>query len=166
MEINRQFIVTVFHTINYIQPIFLESKLWVFIENAFAIGDGHGVSLITWDGKSQVAKPVGPKKLFSLETDNPSSGTDIVAADPIGRFYLGTFSSKLCKGPPNLGVYRYIFGKGIKRLFGGIHGTSALSVDPIARKLYHSEYCTLVLSQFDWSPITGDLCKWCDSSFF
>lgn len=129
-------------------------------KNAFAIGQDHSVSFITWDGISKVAKPIGPKKLFSLETKNPASGTDIVAADPYGRFYLGTFSAKLCKSPPTLGVYRYDVVNGVKPMFGGIHGTSALAIDPIAKKLHHLEYCTLIASMFDWDPVTGNLCKW------
>lgn len=130
-----------------------------FLKNVFAIGKGHSVSLITWDGISKVAKPIGPNKLFSLETSNPSSGTDIVAADPYGRLYLGTFSAKLCKSAPNLGVYRYDYVNGVQPMFGGIHGTSGLALDPIAKKLYHLEYCTLVASVFDWDPATGNLCK-------
>lgn len=128
-------------------------------KNAFAIGQGSSVSFITWDGKSKVAKPIGPKKLFSLETENPASGTDIVAADPYGRFYLGTFSSELCKSAPTLGVYRYDTIKGVKKMFGKIHGTSGLFLDAIAKKLIHLEYCSLVATLLDWDPATGDLCE-------
>lgn len=126
--------------------------------NVFAIGNGHGVDLITWDGISSQAKPVIPETLFSLEINNPSSGTDIVAADPYGRFYLGTYSAQLCKSPPILGVYKYQTGVGVQRISGGIYGSSGLSLDPIARKLYHLEYCQLLLGQLDWDPATGAIC--------
>lgn len=139
--------------IGFIYPVNCTNR-----NNLFAIGNGRNVSLITWDGISNQAQPVGPQKLFSLDSNIPTTGTDIVAADPYGRFYLGTYSAELCQSPPNLSVYRYTTGIGVKRLFGGIYGSSGLGVDSIAKKLYHLEYCTLILSQFDWDPATGDLC--------
>lgn len=140
------------YTVNHTDPTF---------ENVFAIGNGHNVSLIKWNGVSEQAQPIGPKKLFSLDSNNPAAGADIVAADPSGRFYLGTYSMELCHSPANLSVYEYTTGMNVKRLIGGIHGTSGLSVDSIAKKLYHIEYCTLIISQFDWNPQTGDLSEYC-----
>lgn len=96
-------------------------------KNIFAIGNGHNVSLIKWDGVSKKAKSFEPNILFSLESDNPLTGADIVAADPAGRFYVGTFSANLCKSPAKLAVYRYISGMGVEQVYGGIHGTSGLA---------------------------------------
>lgn len=87
-------------------------------------------------------------------TNIPQTGTDIVAADPFGRFYLATFSEKFCRNSPNLSIYRFDVDTGVKRLADGFRGSSGLGLDTNAKKLYHLEYCTLILTSFDWGPAT------------
>lgn len=128
-------------------------------KNLFAIGNQHDVILIEWDGISTNARIV--QKLFSIEPNDESSTLDYARTDRFGRYYGGTFSmTEFCSSPANKSFYRESVEMGIQRIFGGLLGTTGIAFNEDANKFYHVGLCSLIISEFDWDPLTGDLCKW------
>lgn len=128
-------------------------------KNLFAIGTNHDVILIQWDGISTSARIVQPQ-LFSIAPNDDSSTIDYARADRFGRYYGGTFSAtEFCSSPANKSFYRETTGTGVQRIFGGLLGTTGIAFNEDARKLYHVGLCSHIISEFDWDPSTGDLCK-------
>lgn len=126
-------------------------------KNLFAVGIGHDIVLIEWDGKSPSAQMV--RKLSSVDSNDPMSRTDLARPDRSGRLYGGTFSSTFCTTPRNKTFYRYTSDKGLVRLFTDIYTTSGVAFNEDAQKLYHVDVCLLLITEFDWDPATGDLCN-------
>lgn len=128
-------------------------------KNLFAIGNEHDVILIEWDGISTSARIV--RKLFSIEPNHESSTIDYARTDRFGRYYGGTFSmTEFCSSPANKSFYRESIDTGVQRIFGGLLGTTGIAFNENARKFYHVGLCSLIISEFDWNPLTGNLCKW------
>lgn len=152
-------------TIGFVYPVRQGCKECTDI---FAVGSGHDVIFVKWDGKSPLAQVVGPQKLFSVESDIPSSHINIAQADRHGRIYEGPFSTQFCSAPANESLYRYTTERGLQRIFTGVRATTGLAFDDNARKMYHVDGCNFLISEFDYDPKTGDLCKyndWNDPSF-
>lgn len=127
--------------------------------NLFAIGNAHDVTLIQWNGISTSAQIVQPK-LFSIAPNDESSTVDYARTDRMGRYYGGTFSmTGFCGTSPNRSFYRQTLQKGVQRIFSGVLGTTGIAFNENAHKLYHTGLCSLIISEFDWDPSTGDLCK-------
>lgn len=125
--------------------------------NLFMVGIGHDIVLIEWDGKSKTAKQI--RKLSSVETFDPLSRTDIARPDRGGRLYGGTFASNFCISPNNKTFYRYSNSRGLQNLFGNIYTTSGIAFNEHAEKIYHVDVCSLQIAEFDWDPLTGDICE-------
>lgn len=125
----------------------------------FAIGSGHDVIFIKWDGKSPQAQVVGPQKLFTIEADIPLSQLNIAVADRHGRIYEGPFSTEFCNTPANKSLYRYTDKRGLERIFTGVYVTTGITFDEKAKKMYHLDGCNLLLTGFDYDPKTGDSCE-------
>ena len=125
-------------------------------KNHYAIGNKHDVILIEWDGKSKNACIV--RTLFSIEPNDESSTLDCARTDRFGRYYGGTFSmEEFCSSPANKSFYRHSIETGVERIFGGLLGTSGIAINENANKLYHVGLCSLIISEFDWNPLTGDI---------
>lgn len=124
----------------------------------FAVGSGHDVIFVKWDGKSPEAQVVG-QKLFSVELDIPLSHINIAKSDRHGRVYVGSFSLDFCDTPANKTFYRYTNERGVERIFTDVRTISGLALDEDAGKIYHLDGCNLVISEFDYDPKTGDICK-------
>lgn len=142
--------------ISFIYPVRQKCKK---CNDIFAIGMAHGVNFIKWDGKTTVAQLVNQTNLFNVEENDTKSIMDIAQADRNGRLYFGTYSSDFCSSPANSSFYRYSANRGVERIFGDLYGTSGIAIDEKAKKLYHSDYCLLLITEFDFNPKTGDLCK-------
>lgn len=111
-------------------------------KNHFAIGLGHYVSLIEWDGKSSIANFISNR--IAVELDDPNSNLAISRQSETGIFYVTTLSStnSFCSGPLNSSVYLYTQEKGLKQLFGGVRATTGIAFDEKAKMLYHVEGCS------------------------
>lgn len=125
--------------------------------NLYAVGTGHDVKIVSWQKGSNVAYI--QRTLFTLEKDSPISQMAIGRPGPNGRLYVGTFTTGFCTGPNNSSFYMYTKSKGVQRLFGDVQSTNGVAVDRKRKKLYHLETCKQLLTQFDWDPKTGDICK-------
>lgn len=128
-------------------------------KNLFAVGNDHDVIIIKWNGKSPQAQIARRQRIFSVESNDAKSHTDTAIADHHGHLYEGTFSLDFCNASANKSFYRYSIDRGIERIFGDLYGSSGIGLDENAQKLYHLEYCRLLITSFDWDPTTGDLCN-------
>lgn len=127
-------------------------------KNLFVVGVGSQVVTIEWNGKSTRAKVV--RQLFTMDANIPSSRTGMARASPKGRFFGGTYYYPMdCTKPTVLSYYRYDTSKGLVRLFGDLGSTGGIAFNVEARKMYHLTYCRLLLTEYDWDPDTGDICK-------
>lgn len=128
-------------------------------KNLFAIGSDHDVKIIEWDGISTSSQIV-QQRLFGLEPNDASSAVGYAQADPFGRYYGGTYSKlELCSTSSNKSFYRESSDAGVQRIFGGLLGTAGIAFNENAHKMYHVGLCSPIISEFDWDPSTGDLCK-------
>lgn len=128
-------------------------------DDLFVIGNEHGSNLIRWNGRSTESQLLGPRKLFSVEDVDARSHINVAQADRKGRLFFGTFSLDYCNTPANKSFYRYTIDRGIDRIFFGLYGTSGIAINEEAKKLYHTDSCTLYITEFDFDPRTGDICK-------
>lgn len=128
-------------------------------EDIFGIGNEHGVNLIRWNGKTTEAQLIGPRKLMNAEESDPKSHMNVAQADRKGRLYFGTFSLDFCNSPANKSFYRYTVERGIDRIVFGLYGTSGIAINEDAKKIYHTDPCSLFITEFDFDPRTGDLCE-------
>lgn len=128
----------------------------------FAVGVGHSVMIIRWNGKSTRAKVV--RTLFSVEQNVQLSRTNFARADRKGRFYGGTFSQTFCNASASSAFYRYTKKGGVDLLFNGIVSTTGIAFNEELEKMYHLDSCSRLITVFDWCPKTGDICNF-DSLF-
>lgn len=149
-------------TVSFINPV---RQGCTACSDLFAVGSGHDIIYVKWDGKSPQAQIVGPK-LFSIEPDQPLTHTNIARADRYGRVYEGSLSLQFCAAPANQSLYRYTDKRGVEVLFTGFRATSGLAIDEDRGKLYHVGGCNLLLTEFDYDPKTGDICKFLEHYIF
>lgn len=123
----------------------------------FAVGIGHDGVLIKWDGVSKSAKKI--KKLYSVDQNDSSSRTDIARPDRYGRLYGGSFSPNFCTTPRNKTFYEYSNSKGYVPLFHELYTTSGIAFNENTNQMYHIDVCLSLISEFDWDPKTGNICK-------
>lgn len=135
-------------------PVRKKSKKF---HNLYAVGVGHDMFVISWDGISSSAQVVDT--LFSLEANDNFSRINFGRTDSKGRLYVGTISLNFCNTSPQSSFYRYIAGEGVVRIFSGVYSTTGIAINEDAQELYHLDVCTLILSAFKWDPATGDICN-------
>lgn len=141
-------------SISHVYPVRQKCKK---CKDIFEIAYEHGGTYMKWDGKSPQAQLVGPGKFYNVEESDTQSVMDVAHADRRGRLYFGTCSFDLCNTPANKSVYRYTNDRGVDWMFGGLYGTSGIVINKKAKKLYHSDYCSLMITEYDYDPITGNL---------
>lgn len=128
-------------------------------QNVFIVGDGHDGLMVRWDGLSEIATV--SETLFSVETNNQLSRMGTARVDPLGRLYFGTFPQNFCAGNSSFAsIYQYNKIEGVKQLFGGLQTTSGIAFNLLARKMYQLDTCTLLLREFDYNLLTGDIGKY------
>lgn len=143
-------------TIGFIYPVRQGCKECT---NLFAVGSGHDVLLVKWDGISPQAQIV--RTLFSVEPDNPLTHVNLARADGHGRLFEGPFSLEFCGAPvADQSLYRYDSSRGLQRIFTGVRATTGIAFDDKAHKMYHVGGCSLLLTEYDYDPKTGDVCKY------
>lgn len=66
-----------------------------------------------------------------------------------------------CITSPKHTVYEYTDrGNDINVILDDVYTTSGIAFDEDAKKLYHVDTCSLVITEFDWDPESGKLCKY------
>lgn len=71
----------------------------------FAVGVGHDVAIVEWNGKSTKAKRIS--SIFRVENDDPLIRFDVAVADNSGSLYAGSLSQTLCNATASRSLYRY-----------------------------------------------------------
>lgn len=122
----------------------------------FAVAADRDVLIVSWDGFSDFAQVVD--KLFSVVSDDISTIINYGRADSKGRLYFGTISQEFCDSTGQQSFFRYSADRGVDRIFNGVYSTAGIAINEFAQKLYHLDLCTLLLTEFDWDPATGDIC--------
>lgn len=140
--------------IGYIVPVRRECKR---CKNVLSVGIGHDGVLIEWDGVTKTARIL--KKLFSVDANDPMSLTDIARPDRMGRLYGGSFAPTFCLTARNKTFYKYSSVEGYTPLFHDIYTTSGVAFNDKTNTIYQVDVCLLLISEFDYDPKTGNICK-------
>lgn len=125
----------------------------------FAVGSDNNVLKIRWDGCSNQAQFI--QTLFVLDANNPVATTGYARASPGNRFFGGTLAASYCSNVTDFSpysFYRYDRQRGLVNLFSGAF-TAGVAFNVKTRKMYHLAPCQLLITEFDWDPQTGDICK-------
>lgn len=126
------------------------------IDELFAVAVDREVLIVSWDGISENARVVDT--LFSVDSINNSSRINYGRTDSKGRLYFGSISQSFCDCPGQQSFYRYIAGEGVVRLSTSTYSTAGIAINEDAETLYLLDFCTLFLTEYDWDPVTGDIC--------
>lgn len=128
----------------------------------FALGVGRRIIVVSWDGKSPIAKLVRTVGEVELEDSYQDNRFNDAKADPTGRFYGGTMRVE-AKGDifeARLGsLYKYNSENGFDKLKSNISVSNGLTWNEKAKKMYYIDSCDLDVKEFDYDSKTGDLCK-------
>lgn len=127
-------------------------------EDLFAVGIGHDIMKVHWDGESDKATIVD--KILTVEPEDQMSRLDIAKADPTGRLYFGTFSLSLCGNKTaSRASYTYSEKDGVKKILSETFSTSGIAFNEDIKKAYIMDTCTAIIKEFDWNKKTGDISK-------
>lgn len=125
----------------------------------YAVGIGHDAYIIRWDGTSTTAHI--DHKLFSVDSNDPNSRTDLARPDRQGHLYGGTFAPTFCITTKNKTVFEYSSGEDdINVILDDVYTTSGIAFDESEGILYQMDVCSLVLTAFDWDPESGKLSEY------
>lgn len=127
-------------------------------ENQFLVGMDRKAVIVKWDGRSP--KAVKIRTLFEVDCGTSNVLND-VKIDLFGRFYGGTKSVESCdtNAPPTGAFYEFEEGKCAKKLFGNVFISNGLTWVRKTGKFYYVDSCAYDIIEFDYNPVTGDLCK-------
>lgn len=130
-------------------------------KNKYAVGLQEGVKEIEWDGKSNTAYVTRTVFLTARCPGCPTNHMDDGKADLNGRFYGGTLTSHACNfaEPANSSFYRYSKGEGLKTILTHVRISNGLAFDTKEKKLFYDDTCAFNIREFNWNPISGELCK-------
>lgn len=123
----------------------------------YVLSNLQDADLLRWDGKSSRAEIV--QKIVTVDPN--CSGNNLIggAANPLGQFYVGTYSSKFFNTTATQSLYRYTVGGGLRWIAGGFYGTMGLAFSADGCKAYHMDFCSLQITEFDVDLRTGYLCE-------
>lgn len=133
----------------------------------FAVGIRRRVGVIQWDGKSAEAKVL--RIVFEVEQSEPDNAFNDAKADPAGRFFGGTirtggkldsFADIFTKSTYTSGLYRYDAKNKVVQLRANVRLSNGLAWNEKKNKFYYIDSCDLDVKEFDYDPVTGNLCKY------
>lgn len=125
--------------------------------NLYVISNLHDADLMRWDGESQQAKIV--RKIITVDPNDSENNIVGAAADPLGQFYVGKYSTKFCNTTPTKSIYKYTVDGGLKHLAGGFYSTISSVFSADGSKAYFLDYCSLQITRFDVDSRTGEFCE-------
>lgn len=128
-------------------------------EDEFIIGADRRILLIKWNGLSGEA--IVLKNLGEVDKNSPDNRFNDAKADPQGRLFCGTMGSEekfdLCKN--KLGsLFRFEYSTGAKILKSDIGISNGLAWNERTNKFYYIDSLALDIKEYDFDPITGDIC--------
>lgn len=122
-------------------------------QNEFIVGLAHDVKVIQWDGASTSASV--QRTLFKVAEPH----MNLALTDQHGRLYVGTFDNKrFCSTTPNNTMYRFSKNQ-LTPLFNTVRTTNGIAINRKTNKLYQVDSCEYTISEFDYDPVTGDICN-------
>lgn len=126
----------------------------------FLVGIDLKAVIVYWNGRSTKATVIFT--LFEFD-ESPSNVINDIKTDERGRFYGGTKSVESCDtgAQPTSGFYKYNKGKGLEQLIDHVYISNGLTWVRETNKFYYVDSCTYDIKEFDYNPITGNLCKYC-----
>lgn len=126
----------------------------------FILGTGTRVIRISWDGKSPNATKVDT--VGEVEHDRVNTRFNDAKADPQGRLFAGTMRLEECGDifAARWGTfYRYTKANGFEGLRTHIGVSNGLAWNEKTNKFYYIDSCDLDVKEFDYDPVTGNICK-------
>lgn len=124
--------------------------------NQFAVGLEAAVKVVQWDGRSPNANVI--RNVFSV---NGSNNMNYAAVGPNGRLYAGTFGAELCSSVANSSLYSFSRKAGVQTVFTGMKMNLGFAWYAKKQKFYYLDSCQFRITEFDWDPKTGMICKYC-----
>lgn len=126
----------------------------------YAIGIGHRVGIIRWDGKS----PKACLESIALEVEHGRNDTRFndAKADPSGRFYGGTMRLEALGSLFEIAsgtFYRYTHDEGATELLHNIFISNGMTWDQKNNKFYYIDSGIMDVKEFDYDPKSGNICK-------
>lgn len=128
----------------------------------YAIGIGHRVGIISWDGKSP--KACLESIAFEVEHGRNDTRFNDAKADPTGRFYGGTMRLEALGSLFEIAsgtFYRYTHDEGATELLHNIFISNGMTWDQKEKKFYYIDSGIMDIKEFDYDPKSGNICK-CD----
>lgn len=128
--------------------------------NEFAVGFGRRVGIVDWDGKSP--KATLKRIAFEVDSDKIHNQFNCVKADPYGRFYGGTMRTEKLGDlfeKPHAKLFRYVKGEGVTELIDNVFISNGMAWDEKLNKFYYIDSGKFDVKQYDYDPITGNICE-------
>lgn len=131
-------------------------------KDLFVIGvSSRVIKVIRWDGISTTTEII-EEDLFDVEQSEEYSANfwHIAKADPMGRFFGGTFRSEFCSSSSsaNASLYRYTKDSGAEGL-AEMKLPGGMDWDPQTNTYYFVDVCDFAIKAYDWAPESGQLCR-------
>lgn len=133
----------------------------------FAVGIGHRVGAIQWDGKSPVAKVL--RIAFEVAKKNELKNINDGKADPIGRLFCGTipaeateiksFDDLFVNSDYTYALYRCDAQNSVVQVRDKVRLSNGLAWNEKKNKFYYVDSCDSDIKEFDYNPETGDICE-------
>uniref|UniRef100_A0A6B2E813 Regucalcin n=1 Tax=Phlebotomus kandelakii TaxID=1109342 RepID=A0A6B2E813_9DIPT len=127
----------------------------------FAVGIGRRVGIVTWDGKSPMAKVT--RLVGQVEQDDPKYKTNRFndgKADPKGRLFAGTMRLEAvgdCFDARLGALYRFTKGGVYDKLKSNIGISNGLAWNEKTNKFYYIDSCALDVKEHSYNPVTGEI---------
>lgn len=133
-------------------------------KDEFAVGIGHRVGVVRWDGKSKEANLI--RIVLDVENCKPywKNRFNAAQADPLGRLFAGTMRKEECDHPeiPTYGnLFRIADDESAVTLNKPeqIRMVNGLAWDEEKNKYYGIDSCANDIKVFDYDPHTGNICE-------
>lgn len=126
----------------------------------YAIGIGHRVGIIRWDGKS--SKACLESIAFEVEHGRNDTRFNDAKADPTGRFYGGTMRLEALGSLFEIAsgtFYRYTHDEGATELLHNIFISNGMTWDQENKKFYYIDSGIMDVKEFDYDPKSGNICE-------
>ena len=130
----------------------------------FIVGAGRRLLVVKWDGTSSQAIPM--KAIADIDSNLPGNRINDGKADPRGVLFFGSMGDeeKFDLSKTRVGTfYDFKNETGLTALKAGVGISNGLTWDIKRKKFYYIDSVTRDIKQFDYNPLTSEICKSCVS---
>lgn len=129
--------------------------------NQFAVSDKRSVNVIEWNGRDSTARMLRDTFTVETGTEFKFNNYNMAWTSPSNNFYGGTFPFDLCASSsnPNAALYRYSKCLGAKAVVKDVIVSAGMDWNIKDKKFYFIDTCTYEVYEYDWNPITDEICK-------